>query len=117
LSVLFGSPSRTNRSTLPLKKGSDSTISAFALAFGNVSNNSSHSASVEALKTTKSCPSRVADHIGALDGFIALEYAPKEWMFFRVWPGCRVHWLHQKLALGDDRCQRMQELRPGLAGT
>src|SRR5215207_2235276 len=52
------------------------------------------------------------DHIQALDVFIALEYELNERMFFGLWPGCRVHRQHQKLGLGDDRCQRMQELHP-----
>src|SRR5260370_35467861 len=56
------------------------------------------------------------DHIQALDGFIALEYELNERMFFGAWPCCRVDRQHQKLALGDDRCQRMQEFHPAWPG-
>src|SRR5580700_5803461 len=56
------------------------------------------------------------DHIQALDGFIALEYELNERMFFGLWPSCWVHREHQKLALGDDRCQRMQKLHPSWPG-
>src|SRR5262245_10110706 len=52
------------------------------------------------------------DRIHALDGSAAPEYELDERMSFGLWPGRRVHRHYQKLALGDDRCKRMQELRP-----
>src|SRR6185437_16811103 len=46
------------------------------------------------------------DHIPALDGFKTLEQELNERVLFSLRPSCRVHREHQKLALGDDSCQR-----------
>src|SRR5215831_5962686 len=58
----------------------------------------------------------LSDHIHALEGFIALDCELNEGVFFGLWPGCRVYRQHQELALRNDRCQRMQELRPRWPG-
>src|SRR6516162_6251813 len=58
----------------------------------------------------------LSDDIHALKGLIALDCKLNEGVFFGLWPGCRVCRQHQELALRDDRCQRMQELRPRWPG-
>src|SRR5215470_19377255 len=58
----------------------------------------------------------LSDDLHALEGLIALDCKLNEGVPLGLWPSCRICRQHQELALRDDSCQRMQELRPRWPG-